>query len=126
MTPKEFEDRTGLTPTTEEFNYIQALYMNTSMEKDEFCKDFKKFGASSIMKDVHAVAINFKIQCEEKNAEISELVDFLIGKACVYDDIEMYKQAIKLVGHKEVTLRKLKMSLPLWEEDIDYINRNLK
>ena len=126
MTQKEFEDRTGLTPTPEEFNYIHAVYMNTAMDKDEFCKDFKKHGASSIMKEVHAVAVNFKLRLEEKNIETSDLVDFLIGKACAYDDSDFYKQAKRLVGQKEVTLRKLRMSLPLWEEDIEYINENLK
>ena len=70
MTQKEFEDRTGLKPTPEEFNYIHALYMNTDMDKDEFCNDFKKHGASSIMKEVHAVAVNFKVSLQE-NAQKS-------------------------------------------------------
>ena len=126
MTQKEFEDRTGLKVTPEEFNYIHALYMNTVMDKDEFCKDFKKQGGSSIMKEVHAVAVNFKISLQDKNIEVSELVDFLIGKACTYEDPDFYKQAVKMVGQREVTLRKIKMSLPLWEEDMDYITMNLK
>ena len=33
MTQKEFEERTGITPTAEEFDYIHAVYMNTSMGK---------------------------------------------------------------------------------------------
>lgn len=79
MTQKEFEDRTGLKPTPEEFNYIHALYMNTAMDKDEFC-----------------------------------------------EDTDFYKQAVKMIGQREVTLRKIKMALPLWEEDMDYITMNLK
>lgn len=126
MTQQEFKDRTGLTPTQEEFNYIHALYMNTALDKDEFCKDFKKHGASSIMREVHAVAVNFKLGLEEKNIEISDLVDFLIGKACTYKDPDFYKQAIIMVGQREVTLRKIKMALPLWDEDMDYISMNLK
>ena len=126
MTQKEFEDRTSLKPTPEDFNYIHALYMNTAMNKDEFCKDFKKYGMSSIMKEVHAVAVNFKLRLEEKNNETSDLVDFLIGKACTYEDTDFYREAVKIVGQREVTLRKIKMALPLWEEDMDYINMNLK
>ncbi len=38
MTQKEFEERTGIVPTAEEFDYIHAVYMNTSMDKDAFCK----------------------------------------------------------------------------------------
>lgn len=78
------------------------------------------------MKEVHAVAVNFKISLQDKNIEVSELVDFLIGKACAYEDTDFYKQAVKMVGQREVTLRKIKMALPLWEEDMDYITMNLK
>lgn len=42
MTQQEFMERTGITPTAEDFDYIHAVYLNTSMNKDEFCKDFKK------------------------------------------------------------------------------------
>ena len=58
MTQKEFEERTGLTPTVEEFDYIHAVYMNTSMDKNEFCKDFKKHGDSKIIREVHVRAVN--------------------------------------------------------------------
>ncbi|MEQ3135471.1 hypothetical protein AAA075_04315, partial [Bacteroides intestinalis] len=60
MTLKEFEDRTDLKPTSEEFDYIHDVYMHTSMNKDEFCKDFKKHGDSKIIRDVHV----WKIQCK--------------------------------------------------------------
>lgn len=126
MTLQEFTERTLLTPSEEEFKWIHDLYMNTDLDKDHFCKDFKKHGASSIMKEVHAVAVNFKIRLHDKGIEISELVDFLIGKACSYNDTDFYKQAVKMVGQREVTLRKIKVGLPLWEEDIDYITMNLK
>ena len=42
MTQKEFEERTGIVPTPEDFEYIHEMYMNTSMDKDAFCKEFKK------------------------------------------------------------------------------------
>ena len=35
MTQKEFTERTGITPTPEQFDYIHAVYMNTSMDKVE-------------------------------------------------------------------------------------------
>lgn len=126
MTLQEFKDRTGLTPSDEEFNYIHALYMNTALDKDEFCEDFKKHGMSTIMKEVHSVATNFKIRYESKLAEMKELAYFLLGKACVYDDPDLYEEASRLVGQKEVTLYKLKNSLPLWEEDMDFIRQTLE
>lgn len=125
MTPKEFEDRTGLRPTQEEFNYIHALYMNTAMDKDEFCKDFKKHGASSIMREVHAVAVNYKLRLEEEYSKSAELVDFLLGKAAVHEDPDLYEQVISMIGRKETIIRKIKNGLPLWEEDKLFIIKNL-
>lgn len=125
MTPKEFEDSTGLRPTQEEFNYIHALYMNTAMDKDEFCKDFKKHGASSIMREVHAVAVNYKLRLEEEYSKSAELVDFLLGKAAVHEDPDLYEQVISMIGRKETIIRKIKNGLPLWEEDKLFIIKNL-
>ena len=31
MTQQEFMERTGITPTAEDFDYIHAVYLNTSM-----------------------------------------------------------------------------------------------
>ncbi len=119
-------ERAGVVPTSEEFDYIHAVYMNTSMDKDEFCKDFKKHGGSSVLRDVHARAVNFELQDKQKQALIEEVAEFLIGKACAYEDTDFYKQAVKLVGQKKVTRMKLEMDLPLWKEDKEYIKENLK
>ena len=126
MTQKEFMERAGVVPTSEEFDYIHAVYMNTSMDKDEFCKDFKKHGGSSVLRDVHARAVTFELQDKQKQALIEEVAEFLIGKACAYEDTDFYKQAVKLVGQKKVTRMKLEMDLPLWKEDKEYIKENLK
>lgn len=126
MTPKEFMERTGITPTEEEFNYIHSVYMSTSMDKDEFCKDFKKYGDSRVLRDVHARAVNFELQYNETKKVAKEMAEFLIGKACAYEDTDFYKQAVRLVGQREVTRMKLEMDLPLWDEDKEYIKDNLK
>lgn len=67
MTQKEFEDRTGLKPTNGEFGYIHDVYMQTSMDKDEFCKDFKKHGDSKIIRDIHARAVNSNFRASNKS-----------------------------------------------------------
>ena len=64
MTQKEFEERTGITPTAEEFDYIHAVYMNTSMDKDAFCKEYKKHGESRITREVHVRVLNYEMKCE--------------------------------------------------------------
>ena len=103
MTQQEFMERTGITPTAEDFDYIHAVYLNTSMNKDEFCKDFKKHGDSRIIRDVH----------------VDNLTDFLIGKAHAYDDTDtdFRKEAVRLAGEVEVVKRTIELGLPLWDED---------
>ncbi len=125
MTPQEFEERTGLTPTTEEFNYVHSVYMNTSMDKDEFCKDYKKHGASKIISDMHARAVNFELMEKQKDERIDETVAFLIGKSRAYNDTDFRKMAVRLVGEHQVVLKTVASGMPLWEEDIEYIKRNL-
>ena len=50
MTQQEFIDRTGLTPTAEEFATVHRIYMAcATLDKDEFCRDYKKHGMSRIV-----------------------------------------------------------------------------
>lgn len=117
MTQKEFEERTGIKPTEEEFDYIHAVYMNTSMDKDTFCKEWKKYGESRIIRDVHVRVLNWEMKCERQNDTISELADFLIGKAHAYDDTDFRNQAVRLVGEVDVVKRTIELGLQLWDED---------
>lgn len=126
MTQKEFEERTGLKPTGEGFDYIHDVYMYTSMNKDEFCKEFKKHGDSKIIRDIHVRAVNFELQNKQKNKRMDELADFLIGKSRAYDDSDFRKMAVRLIGEYKVVMKTVEMNLPLWEEDRDYIKNNLK
>ena len=109
MTQKEFEDRTGLKPTNGEFGYIHDVYMQTSMDKDEFCKDFKKHGDSRIIRDVHVRVLNYEMKCERQKEVIDNLTDFLIGKAHAYDDTDFRKEAVGLVGEMEVVKRTIEL-----------------
>lgn len=117
MTQKEFEERTGIIPTAEEFDYIHAVYMNTSMDKDAFCKEYKKHGESRIIREVHVRVLNYEMKCERQKNAINELTDFLIGKAHAYNDTDFRNQAVRLVGKVEVVKRTIELGLPLWDED---------
>ena len=138
MTREEFTERTGLTPTIDEYQQIETMYMAAgNMDKDEFCKEFKKHGMSHLLTELLA-----KIQgqensiktltkrhdnyLEETTKKEMELAIILIGKACVYDDTDLYVEAVRLVGQRDVTMLKIRAGLPLWEADINYIDNNLK
>lgn len=40
-------------------------------------------------------------------------------------DGDFRQMAIKLIGERGVVLQTIEMGLPLWEEDIEHIKRNL-
>lgn len=44
MMKSEFIERTGFEPTEEEYREIEAEYMGCDIDKDEFCKTWKKQG----------------------------------------------------------------------------------
>lgn len=121
MTQKEFEERTGIRPTAEEFDYIHAVYVNTSMDKDAFCREWKKHGESRIIREVHVRVLNWEMKCERQDDAISGLADFLIGKAHAYDDTDFRDQAVRLVGETETVKRTIELGLPLWDEDRKHI-----
>lgn len=126
MTQQEFEEKTGMTPSIEEFDYIHAVYMDTFMDKEEFCKDFKKHGNSKIIREVHTRATNFELQCKHDNELFDEMAAFLIGKSRAYNDTDFRKMAVNLIGEKRVVLKTVEMGLPLCGYDNDYIIENLK
>lgn len=136
MLQKEFEERTGLTPTIEEYKQIEAMYMaaGDNVDKDVFCSAYENFSVyqaavvAGIMNTVKKLKGQYEERCNEiddLHERMSGLTDFLIGKACACNDTDFYKQAVKMVGIKDVVLRKLKMKLPLWDEDIEYIKENI-
>ncbi len=130
MTQKEFEERTHISLSGDDFCIVHDIYMGCGddMDKDEFCALFKgkKFwellnrvtDEKKITEQAYDMAMNkikqMQSQQETKNTELAE---FLLGKACVYEDTDFYREAVKLIGQREVVRMKLEMGLPLWEED---------
>lgn len=138
MLQEEFEKRTGLSLSEEEFAGIHAIYMacGDDMDKDRFCKmwkggeyldllklvvDEKAFAANSLDNAIKKIR---KMQDEEVSKNM-DYVEFLLSKAEVYRDPDFRQEAVRLVGEREVVLAKLRMCLPLWEEDRKYIIDNM-
>lgn len=141
MTQKEFEDRTRRLITAEDYHLVENLYMAAgNMGKDEFCKEMRAMCAYDAANDhielrqclkevgrrVGGMDAELGFLRKTVSKEREELAEFLIGKACAYNDTDFYSAAVKLIGQKQVTLCKIKMGLPLWSEDMQYINDNLK
>lgn len=135
MTQKEFEERTGLKLSACEFERVHSIYMAAGdrMEKDEFCKEWKQHGESSLIAALwnevnqqRAVVEGKTIVIAGLQKEKEEMVDFLLERAQEFGDIELLHKAISMVGHAEVIRRKLDADMPLWALDRAYIKENLK
>lgn len=141
MTQKEFEDRTRRLITAEDYHLVENLYMAAgNMDKDEFCKEMRAMCAYDAANDhielrqclkevgrrVGGMDAELSFLRKSVSKERADIAEFLIGKACAYNDTDFYSAAVKLIGQKQVTLCKIKMGLPLWSEDMQYINDNLK
>lgn len=140
MTQKEFEDLTGRLIAAEDYYLVDNLYMAAgNMNKHEFCAEMRKMCAYDGANDhieLRKCLKEIGRHVGAKDAELSflkkissgkiELAEFLIGKACAYKDTDFYREAVKLVGQREVTRLKLQMNLPLWDEDKAYLKELLE
>lgn len=122
MTQQEFEQRTQIKVSWDKFNYINSLYMNTDMDKDEFCRHYITSGDGEILRKVNEHAEKYETLYWEAKRMISYVSEILIGKAHAYEDTDLYNEAVRLIGQKEVTRRTIEMGLPLWNEDKEYLN----
>lgn len=136
MTKKEFEERTRRLITAEDYRLVEELYIAAgNMDKDEFCKEMRAMCAYEYANDhielrqclkeigrkVGAQAAELSLLKKKVKDEKWELAEFLLGKACAYENTDFYREAVKLVGQREVVRMKLQMELPLWDEDKEYI-----
>lgn len=134
MTRKEFEERTGLQVSAEEFSKVNDIYMAVcGMDKDTFCKEWKQHGKGKLLAELWRIAnrehdwgMEKKEECDKLYRERWDLVDFLLERAQKFGDIELLKKAIDVIGHADVIHRKLTLEMPLWELDREYIKKNLK
>ncbi len=131
MTQQEFETRTGLTVTSEEYAYIERVYMASNYQKDEFCVEWKKNNGvrssklvcdlvmelEAVKENYHTLQSEFERATEAGKAENSSMADFLIIQAEKWSAIDLREQAIKMVGIKEYIRRRIELGFGLWEDD---------
>lgn len=124
MTQQEFFDRTGIKLTPEEFEEVHKLYLRTTLNKDDFCKDYKAVRKSTIVKNLYE---GYTVALDKIIAQrdiINELIDNVI--AVVYYSGSSGKSrdlAIKHLGFKEYIKRSLAAGYKLQEKDrIELIN----
>ena len=143
MLQKEFEERIGRSVSEEEYVEANAMYMAAGdIDKDEFCREWKRIGESPLLKGMFDTAYNLNQAMQEHKLMLNETREMLSDAADAMLDIEamlpagetsgtvaaeLEKKALWLLGSKkQLVLRKLAKGIALCEEDVEYINNHLK
>ena len=72
MTQKEFFDRTGIELTEDQYKQVEQMYLEAgNMDKDEFCKDYKKHHESTLLATYFRQAENLKNKLDDMRDESS-------------------------------------------------------
>ena len=120
MLQQEFEALTGLSVTDTEFNrVINPMYMSTDLDKQVFCKEWKKngLGSSEVAKAMSDRVNEQRMAIDSLKKELDSVVRFLLSRCEPACD----KQAIKIAGHKEVITIKMQQNYELTEDDRAFI-----
>lgn len=133
MTQKEFENRTGLTVSADEYAGIEAVYIAAGvMDKDVFCAEWKKIGGSRLVMELFGEVMRQRGEIErlkgdeqESRKLLGEAAEYLIEKSSERDDKGMRRQACRLIGEREVVMYKLNYDQTLCDEDIVWIKEQL-
>ncbi len=128
MTKKEFIDRTGINPSDEDFFEINLMYCESgeSIDKNTFCDEYVKYRNSRLLNVFYQRCIRLSDKCDIFRSGKKQAADLLLIKAEKYNDYDMYRQAVKMIGQQAVIKRKLELKLDLWDDDKTYIIENIK
>ena len=131
MTQQEFENLAGLKIDSKSYEVIERIYNLVSLSKNEFVAEVKCMSngldicESYIVLELLRKAEGYeKAYIEECDKNI-ERAHLLIGKACAYDDTDLYYMAIDIIGVDKVIQYKLENNLPLWEYDRKHLLKML-
>ena len=131
MTQREFEERTKMVVTADEFDIIHNMYMacGDMIDKDEFCKLYMtKTGRHTLMdymakekavaEEAYRMAMG-KIgeQEDERKEADSRMADWLMEQAEKWSATDLREKAIEMLGAREYLRRKVERNMNLWDAD---------
>lgn len=111
MTQKEFQDRVKMQVSAQEYAAIEVVYMNSDLEKDEFCKMWKKMNAKRI---------SVYLKSEKEKQEKYEHIAFLYSTICMLRNLA-YESGWDSSSEKLITN---KVRKELEKANIDYMEYN--
>lgn len=129
MTKQEFESRTGLTVTNDEYVKIEELYYSAdNMQKDQFCELYKQIHENELFQILSGKLLTSRKANKIYQREEDEMIEFLTIKAAEHDDDELEKKARELCpcGRKKTIQIKIDNDIDLSQDDLSYIRENLR
>lgn len=118
----EFEQRTGIKLTDEQYQRVEDMYMNAGdMDKDEFCEDYKKHKDSKLLAYFYKLTEDSKFCAKLIDRSMLKVTKFLLMKSREVNDKSMRSEAIDLLGENMIVRLTIEMDLELWSEDKKYI-----
>lgn len=128
MMKQEFEERANFKVSPECYHtFIEPGYNASNLDKDEWVKEWKKNGGVQAAYDWEC-AKRIKAEKAAKGAEgeKTNMAKALIKKADQFNDEEMNRMAIAIIGERDYLVYKLEYQLKLTEDDKKRILANLK
>lgn len=128
MMKQEFEERANFKVSPECYHtFIEPGYNASNLDKDEWVKEWKKNGGVQAAYDWEC-AKRIKAEKAAKGAEgeKTNMAKALIKKADQFNDEEMNRMAIAIIGERDYLVYKLENQQKLTEDDKKRILANLK
>ena len=125
---QEFEERANFKVSPECYHtFIEPGYNASNLDKDEWVKEWKKNGGVQAAYDWEC-AKRIKAEKAAKGAEgeKTNMAKALIKKGDQFNDEEMNRMAIAIIGERDYLVYKLENQLKLTEDDKKRILANLK
>lgn len=128
MLIQEFEERTGMTVTEEEFVEIHAMYVAApeSIDKDIFCKEWLKYKDSVLLNAFYKRTEYLQQVVNHYKQEKDTIVNFLLAEAELSNNPSLDSKAVVLVGYPEVIRRKITKGYTLTDNDKNFIKNNIQ
>lgn len=127
MTKQEFEDRTGLHVSEKLFNCIHSIYMNAgeNMDKDIFCKDYKKHGDSKILNALHDRVVALEKERNRLSNDKRITAISLIRETAANKSMTLRNLAIVMLGPNTYLREKIKLGIAFDSDDYELVTEFL-
>lgn len=127
MTQQEFETRTGLTVTAEKYQTIDALYMSTIIDKDEFCAAYTEgMENNPIVANLIRRVDIFKKSSEAWRKDAEKAAHYLLDAREEHGDDSLFHDACDIIDAADAIRYIIDNEYELGQPELEYIKENLK